>query len=288
MTEENRARAESYLALHEDTAMFLLGNLESFGPRAGPSANSGNFKLLLQGYSVVGVFCLAQRGNLLIQSSAGPGAHPEILHACREEPTPLKGLLGEWGVASALWDALKSGSVIVRETFASKEILFSLEPEDHTAPPADPRGELRLLVETDFKAWKPLRIAFTAEEGIANDLTDAQLHAQFLSSVDRRVTWGLFENGKLVSVAALNAKTRELGQVGGVYTVPSHRRRGLSRRTMEKLLYDSKHLHQLRKIILFTGEKNFPAQKLYESLSFARIGHYGIFFGDPAGAQANR
>jgi predicted GNAT family acetyltransferase len=80
-----------------------------------------------------------------------------------------------------------------------------------------------------------------------------------------------------VATAALNARALDIGQVGGVYTAPDLRGQGLSKAVMRVLLRDSAELHGIRKMILFTGEKNIPAQKVYEGLGFERIGQFGIF-----------
>lgn len=92
--------------------------------------------------------------------------------------------------------------------------------------------------------------------------------------------WGLFLNNILVSIADLNAKALDLGQVGGVYTVPSFRQGGYSKSVMKQLLRDAKELHNIRKLIIFTGDKNFPAQKLYNSLGVSQVGYFALLFGD--------
>ena len=48
---------------------------------------------------------------------------------------------------------------------------------------------------------------------------------------------------------------------------------------MRKLVHDCIKLHDIEKIILFTASNNIPAQKVYESLGFQRIGYYGMYFG---------
>jgi hypothetical protein len=50
---------------------------------------------------------------------------------------------------------------------------------------------------------------------------------------------------------------------------------------MKQLLLDAKELHKIRKMIIFTGDKNFPAQKLYNSLGVSQIGYFALLFGQP-------
>lgn len=58
----------------------------------------------------------------------------------------------------------------------------------------------------------------------------------FLTKQKKRISWGLFLDNILVSIADLNAKALDLGQVGGVYTTPSFRQKGCSRSVMRQLL----------------------------------------------------
>jgi predicted GNAT family acetyltransferase len=83
-----------------------------------------------------------------------------------------------------------------------------------------------------------------------------------------------------VSVAGYTALHETIAQVGGVFTPPEHRRHGLSRAVMIKLMRDSVHMHHLERLFLFTGEQNTPARRMYESLGFQTFGHFGLFFGE--------
>ena len=58
------------------------------------------------------------------------------------------------------------------------------------------------------------------------------------------------------------------------------KRRGLSRAVMKTLIVDSVKLQPVDLLILFTGENNKGARKLYKSFGFEQIGSYGLFFGE--------
>ena len=109
--------------------------------------------------------------------------------------------------------------------------------------------------------------------------TDDQFYTLYRDKVHKKIIWGFFWENELVSVADLNAQAFDLGQVGGVYTAPQHRQKGYSTSVMKQLLLDAKELHALRKLIIFTDEKNFPAIKLYNSLGATPIGHFALLFG---------
>ena len=70
-----------------------------------------------------------------------------------------------------------------------------------------------------------------------------------------------------------------MGQIGGVFTLPENRRKGYSKLCMKQLIIDSRNIHQLNILILFTKEDNVAAQGLYESLGFEHIGYFGLIFG---------
>jgi ribosomal protein S18 acetylase RimI-like enzyme len=226
---------------------------------------------------VVGVFCLTRKGNLLIETIVRDAIFDLVLDACHQEPMPLKGVVGNWNFCEPFWKYLKDKKIIQKEVFTSKEILYSIVLNKHNFLPQE---NVRLLTEADYIQWKPLRLDYLIEEGLPNDLTDTQLFNQFLEKTERKIIWGLFLKNVLVSIADLNAKALDLGQVGGVYTMPSFRQRGYSKSVMQQLLLDAKEIHKIRKIIIFTGEQNFPAQKLYKSLGVLQIGYFALLFGN--------
>ncbi|MCE2982936.1 MAG: GNAT family N-acetyltransferase [Parachlamydia sp.] len=277
VTSSSQDEMFDFLKQHENYILFLLGNFENYGPTLTDAPYSGNFKLIRSQGQVVGVFCLTRKGNLLIETIVRDAIFDLVLDACHQEPMPLKGVVGNWNFCEPFWKYLKDKKIIQKEVFASKEILYSIVLNKHNFLPQE---NVRLLTEADYIQWKPLRLDYLIEEGLPNDLTDTQLFNQFLEKTERKIIWGLFLENVLVSIADLNAKALDLGQVGGVYTMPSFRQRGYSKSVMQQLLLDAKEIHKIRKIIIFTGEQNFPAQKLYKSLGVSHIGYFALLFGN--------
>jgi hypothetical protein len=216
---------------------------------------------------------------LLIETILQEPIFDIVLDACHQESMPLKGFVGNWNFCGQFWEYLKTKKIIQKEIFTSKEILYTIDLYKHDFLP---QPNVRLLTEADYIQWKPLRLDYLIEEGIPNDLTDKQLLDLFIDKTKKKITWGLFLNNTLVvTIADLNAKALDLGQVGGVYTMPSSRQRGYCKSVMKQLLLDAKELHKIRKMIIFTGDKNFPAQKLYKSLGVLQIGYFALLFGQP-------
>ena len=109
--------------------------------------------------------------------------------------------------------------------------------------------------------------------------TAGQRKTNFLDKAAAGHWWGLFEDTDLAAAAGLNAVFGPVGQVGGVFTRAESRRKGFSRSAMAALIQDARDCLGLEKLILFTGERNFAARCLYESLGFTIIGYFGLFFG---------
>jgi GNAT superfamily N-acetyltransferase len=276
INDSNKFEMLEFLKQHENYTLFLLGNFENYGFKLSQAPYSGNFKLIRSHNEIVGVFSLTKKGSLLIETKARDSIFEMVLKSCLEESMSLTGLVGNWEFCNPFWNFLKNKNVIHTETFNSKEILYGIDLSNISILP---QPNVRLLTEEDYLQWKPLRLDYLIEEGVPNDLSDEQLFDIYLDKVRKKINWGFFLQDKLVSIADLNAKALDLGQVGGVYTIPSFRKKGYSKSVMQQLLLDAKKLHSIRKLIIFTGEKNFAAQKLYNALGVQHIGYFSLLFG---------
>lgn len=269
--------AQEFLQSHYETSLFLLGNLESFGPKAGDSPNSGNYKVVIRAGAVVAAFCLTKRGNLLVQAGADADVVALICSDAAHQTFPIAGVLAPWPAASAIWDHLNGQKIVTGTSFRSKEILYR---QDSLSAVGDQSScRVRLLVPDDYSDWRPLRLAYLEEEGLRQDLSDEDFKNSFYRLAERRVVWGGFsDENHLVAMAGLNTRAGNIGQVGGVYTVPAVRGRGIAKAVMRGMIRDCQAVHKIDRMVLFTGEKNVSAQRLYEGLGFTRCGYYGLIF----------
>lgn len=274
VSDETKHEMVAYLMQNEERSLFLLGNFATYGFKMTNAPYSGNFKLIRRDNRIVGAFCLSKQGTLIIQSDVGEVVFDDIVQECLSEK--LKGLIGGWEVTEPLWEYLKAKSLIQHVTYASKEVLYSLELAQ---VPPQKQSSVRYLQDTDYQAWLPLRLAYMKELGFQPQLTREEMHEHFVYKTKQKIAWGLFQKDTLVSIADLNAMAFDLGQLGGVYTLPSYRSRGFAKSLVQHVLYDAKFVHHIRKLIIFTSEKNKAAQCVYESLNAQKIGHYGLFFG---------
>jgi predicted GNAT family acetyltransferase len=279
VSDQNAEAVTAFLEANAGTAMLLLSNLVTYGFALGPNLSSGNLKCIQSDNKVQGVFSLTRRGTLLSETAGRTDLARTILDACADEPITIQGVLGEWQSACAIWQLLLKSNRI-KEQYRSQELLCRLDLSQAQASAASV-PEVRQLLPDDFPQWLPHITDFLTDEGLPIQGTLEQRKANFEQNAAAGRWWGAFDNGHLVSTAALNAVFKGLGLVGGVYTAPQVRRRGLARTVMNTLLNDSIHTHELNRLYLFTGQENQAARALYDSLGFAHVGEFALLFGQP-------
>lgn len=127
----------------------------------------------------------------------------------------------------------------------------------------------------DFEEWEPLMQAFATEEGMPLARTSDQPQKHFEAQAAKGYVWGLLSDKLLLSTADYNARSGATAQVGGVFTQPLYRRRGLSRAVIKSLIVDSVKRHSIDLLILLTRDHRGP-RKLYKSFGFEQIGSCGL------------
>lgn len=270
---QNIKEVESFLAHFEESSQFLINNLKTHGPTLNEHHNSGNFKAIRTDGQITSVFCLPRRGNLLIQSTVNEPSL--ILAECEKEPVPIKGFIGDWSSVEPVYRLFKERTPSYSPSYESKEILYSYELNgSDTKIKHDSR--VRFLELHDFSQWHEFSKAYMSELSLPDELSIEQKRKDFESQIADKIWWGLFDGEKLISRTALNSKGEKIGQVGGVFTPREFRQKGFAKAVMLHMLKDCRDLHGHKKNILFTGETDFPAQKLYESMGYSRIGYFAL------------
>jgi predicted GNAT family acetyltransferase len=277
VTEAELPRVRDFLRRHVETSMFLLSNLKDHGPALSEAMNSGNFRYLAEGDRIEAVFCLTRRGNILAESGGRTDCAETITQACLNEALPIAGVVGEWRLADAIWQMLVGQRAITRIAHASREPLYRLDLDN--APDRGSGPAVRHLLAADFSHWEPLNTAYMHEEHLPVQGSLEERRTSFGEAAEAGRWWGLWENRSLVAIGGLNAVYERMGQVGGVYTIPARRQSGLATAVMRTLLADCVGELELEKLMLFTGEENFAARRLYEALGFSRIGEFALLFG---------
>jgi len=281
VTDSDLERVRAYLEAHVDSSLFLLSNLALLGPRLGEHPNSGNYRFVSEQGTIVAVFSLTRRGNLLVQGAGRADLAEQILSACEAEPIAVTGVIGDWVTAEALW-RLVCADPSFEPTLSKKDLLFTLPL---TNVPEDSRKRavtVRTLNVEDFESWVPLNSAYLVELHIPLELSHPQRREEFESATRANRWWGAFDGERLVAIAGLNAVYGRLGQVGGVYSRPEERRKGYGSAVMRQLIVDCKARHHFERLALFTGHDETAARGLYESLGFRTGGAFGLLLGTRA------
>jgi predicted GNAT family acetyltransferase len=87
---------------------------------------------------------------------------------------------------------------------------------------------VRPLAGADFDRWGQLNRAYLKGLGLVEKGTEAERRTEFERDVTAGHWWGLFQGAELLSTACLNARYRAVGQIGGVFTRPEYRGKGLA------------------------------------------------------------
>jgi hypothetical protein len=196
VTDSDLERVRAFLESHVDTSLFLLSNLAALGPRLDQHLNSGHFRMIEQGGRILAVFCLTRRGNLLVQAGGRVQLAQPILEACETEPIEVRGIVGEWPMADALWQLLRTDPHF-EPTHALKDVLYRLmltETAGPVCPDPGRRLDVRALDAGDFVPWERLNTAYFAELSLPVQATLEQRRADFLLRARSGLWWGLFDS----------------------------------------------------------------------------------------------
>jgi predicted GNAT family acetyltransferase len=140
--------------------------------------------------------------------------------------------------------------------------------------PATPGLTIRRTVASDLDALTPLQEAYEREEVLTaiHEFNQAACRASLARAIDRQLMFAAVEGGVIVGKAGTNARGFRVDQVGGVYTLPERRGRGVAGALMAALLAQIEGSGKTAS--LFVKPCNAPALSLYRRLGFADIGDY--------------
>lgn len=153
-------------------------------------------------------------------------------------------------------------------------------PEIEIPPPPHPELVIRTPRPGDWKRLLPLQIAYEVEEVLlpGRRANPAASKANLTESLRSQVVLVAYFRGEAIARVATNARGYTIDQIGGVYTDPSWRGRGLARWLMSHLM--SQLGRDGRGTSLFVKPHNAAALRLYNHLGFSfesdfRISYYG-------------
>jgi predicted GNAT family acetyltransferase len=147
------------------------------------------------------------------------------------------------------------------------------EVVSHNAP-AYPALSLRRAEPADLEALLPLQEAYEREEVLTciHSFNASACRASLSHALERQLVYVAQEGGVIVGKACTNARGFGADQIGGVYTLPERRGRGVARSLVSALLYELDAAG--RGSSLFVKPTNASARALYLGLGFEDIGDY--------------
>jgi len=141
--------------------------------------------------------------------------------------------------------------------------------------------DLRVVQATaaDYEILLPLELGYQREEVVPKsfDVSDAALAAAFKHELEQGLTFALFDGARPIAKARLAASGQRYCMLGGVYTIPSERKKGRAAFLVSQIIARSK-AHGVNNFCLYAKQENAAALALYKSLGFTPRGEYMLVY----------
>lgn len=154
---------------------------------------------------------------------------------------------------------------------------LSGEPASRSGPP--PAGvTYRRAGLADLKSLLPLQAAYEKEEVIVDgrEVNTSVVYHNMRTALEHHLTYVAERDGVPVAKASTNARGLTFDQIGGVYTVPQERSRGIATELMRYLITDIRE--QGKGSTLFVKKHNAAACAMYERLGFEYRNDFAISY----------
>jgi predicted GNAT family acetyltransferase len=145
-------------------------------------------------------------------------------------------------------------------------------------PSEGPAVQVRRADQYDAEILFPLQKGYEMEEVVIepSHFSDAQCMKFLKHSLKEELVYVAERDGTPVAKAATNARGFSVDQVGGVYTVPQERGKGIGAVVVTELLRAM--FLEKEAACLFVKKYNRPAIALYDRLGFAPVTDYVISY----------
>jgi uncharacterized protein len=131
-------------------------------------------------------------------------------------------------------------------------------------------GSIRIAENEDLEMIVDWTLRFKKEADPAYPLSGDEILKMVSSGIAGRIFFLWTDNGVVVSMAAINRRTRHVGVVGYVYSPEEHRKKGYATALVQKL---SKHILQNGFMYcgLFTDQTNPASNHIYRKIGYEPI-----------------
>ena len=147
--------------------------------------------------------------------------------------------------------------------------------------PAMTNYGLRVVQATaaDCDRLLPLELGYQREEVVPQsfDISDAALAAAFKHELGQGLTFALYDGDRPIAKARIAASGQRYCMIGGVYTVPSERKKGRAAFLVSQIIKRSQ-AHGINNFSLYAKQENAAALALYKKLGFTPRGEYLLVY----------
>ncbi|MEM9787894.1 MAG: GNAT family N-acetyltransferase [Pseudomonadota bacterium] len=268
-TEADRPAIEAFLQQHIATSMFPLSNLRRYG-MAGGHPRAVRFWCRWREGALTDVLTVSEEGMVFPQCPTGPWGAARVVLA----GVGVRGILGDGAQVAALHAAL---GLPTDPPMNEEEPHYELQLNDLCMPDVAgfslvPLAEApRDLVVNWRAAFREEVLTMRSEDYLASARRDID---GYLEADTHRV---LYQAGQPVAMTGFNATLSDTVQIGGVYTPPDLRSRGLARRAVAMHLSEARERGVNRAVLSAASPQ---ASRAYEAIGFRPIGTFTILVYD--------
>ncbi|MFW6223434.1 MAG: GNAT family N-acetyltransferase, partial [Spirochaetota bacterium] len=151
-------------------------------------------------------------------------------------------------------------------------------PPSSRSHPAPAGVTFRRAGLRDLKRLLPLQAAYEEEEVIVDgrEVNSSVVYHNMRSALEHHLTYIAERDDVPIAKASTNARGLTYDQIGGVYTIPAERNRGVAGELMRYLLADIRE--QGKRATLFVKQHNEAARVMYEHLGFEHRNEFAISY----------
>jgi len=141
-------------------------------------------------------------------------------------------------------------------------------------------GGLRVIqaMAADYERLLPLELGYQREEVVpaSFDISDAALGAAFKHELGQGLTFALYDGDRPIAKARVSACGLRHCMLGGVYTIPSERKKGRAAFLVRQII--ARQSLAFNGFCLYAKQENAAALALYKSLGFVPRGEYLLVY----------
>jgi ribosomal protein S18 acetylase RimI-like enzyme len=264
---ERREEAMAFCRAHPTPAVFLAGWMEDGGLSGNPAVPRGWILAeRTRDDRVIGLCYLSSTG-ILMPAMSQPSSVEHLYGIARTNPGLVRVIVGDRTLVGALWARLTSLGLSAR--LSRDQVVYAVTRERFRG--TTPALPLRVADAGDLDELVAASAAMAREE--AHDDPQSRNPGLFRERIRARVARGRdfvhVIDGALAFKGNIAALSEVGGQLEGIYTLPSMRRRGLGRRGTATLT--SWVLERTTRASLLVNDDNDAARALYASLGYEPV-----------------